>query len=174
MSWSDFSFRPSEWIGLGGKQATAKSERGAETLHARPERAPLESAASIADRRIRVIDASQGEASYDYLTRDLNLSQLAKIEEEVGKVSEKQINDLMQMINVLDYESMESKSRGLPDKEQSYPHIALSAVKKGRMSEAEFTNVMFYWSIRETGRESGYGKQVKITNMPPPKRLGCL
>ena len=168
MSWSDYSFRPLEWIGLGGKQATVKKEEGTATLSVRPERVPLESAESLAARRIKVIDADQGEASYKYLTHHLQPNERSEIESEVASISDKQVDDLMQTINRCDYQALEGlgfksfQGRRGYEERFLYPYIALAAVQKGKMSEAEFSSVMFYWSIK---RSSYLQVQVKIIRL---------
>ena len=143
MSWSDFSIKPFEWLGFGGKQATSAPETSVYQSLSLPQSGPLESAASLANRRIRVIDPALGAESYKHLTHHIDPQNLQGIEEELSKVSNEEIAKLCDLLNECQYHLLEGKA---------YPFVALAAVKKGLMSEADFSNVMFYWSLKASGK----------------------
>lgn len=76
---------------------------------------------------------------FDYTSRNLNV----ELELKGKNISDTQISQLTQALLEGNWQADVFKD------DKSFPYIALQAFKEKKIGKEEFTNVMFYWSIRQ-------------------------
>ncbi len=84
------------------------------------------------------VSSPSNEEGFIELTRRLPADELALLHEGLSRVKDHQVDLLVTAMQGMNWQAAVFL-------EENYPHIALKAFERGRITEEQFTTIMFYW-----------------------------